>query len=229
MSGDKARPLTSDLAARGARALRAPPSTRSASGTARLRLCLFLQDARRGLFRAWPDSAPTIRSLIVTSPLAFSSEPWMNDARTSCGGRHICICGCESCRIAEIKLGADAGVAQRSPPCCVVIDRRYRDHLSNTVTTTGPTLGLGFDLADIFQRREQPRHADGKSRRRHRLAAKARHEAVVTSAAADRAEARRAVLAVGRECQFNFEHRRRCNIRDRELRSKFEAGSRSAP
>ena len=75
------------------------------------------------------------------------------------------------------------------------------------MTTTGPGSVFGLDLAEIFERGEEPRHADGKSGRRHRLAAKARHQAVIAPAAADRAEARRAVGAVGGEGQFNFEDR----------------------
>ena len=49
------------------------------------------------------------------------------------------------------------------------------------------------------QRGKKARYADGKTGRRHRLAAKAQDEAIVTPTAADRTEARRAVLAVGRE------------------------------
>src|ERR1700733_3563950 len=57
----------------------------------------------------------------------------------------------------------------------------------------------------MLERGKQARHADGKSRRRHRLAAKARDEAIITPAAADRTEARRTGGAVGRESQFNLE------------------------
>jgi len=52
---------------------------------------------------------------------------------------------------------------------------------------------------------EQPRHPDGEAGRRHRLAAKARHEAVVAAAAADGAEADGgAVVAGGREGEFDL-------------------------
>src|SRR3984885_915250 len=104
---------------------------------------------------------------------------------------------------AEIKLGANARAAQRRHHALIVGDAILVEDSDDDRAA----LGLGFNLANLFQRRGQARHADGKSRRRHRLAAKARDEAVVTSTAADRAEARRAVFAVGRECQFNFEHR----------------------
>ena len=56
-------------------------------------------------------------------------------------------------------------------------------------------LRLRADLAEMLQRRMQARHADGKARRRHRLAAEARDESVIAPAAADRAEAHRAGLS----------------------------------
>jgi len=65
-------------------------------------------------------------------------------------------------------------------------------------------LGLGLELREMGECDGEPRHANGKSRRRHRLAAKGATRAVVTATAADRAEARRAVLAAGGECQLNF-------------------------
>src|SRR6185503_10366332 len=49
----------------------------------------------------------------------------------------------------------------------------------------------------MSQGRHQPRYADGKSGGRYRLAAKARHEPVVTPAACHRAEAHRAAVLVG--------------------------------
>ena len=91
--------------------------------------------------------------------------------------------------------------------------RKRRDHLliirdrsrSNTVTTTGPNSGLRVELAEHRQRGLQPRHADRKSGRRHRLAAKARDQTVITPAAADRAEAHRAAFFVlGFEREFYF-------------------------
>ena len=59
----------------------------------------------------------------------------------------------------------------------------YGDH-------DGTGLRFGFDLAEILERREEARHADGKSGRRHRLATEARDQPVIAAAAADRAEAR---------------------------------------
>ncbi len=65
--------------------------------------------------------------------------------------------------------------------------------------------GLAVELAEHGQRRLQARDADGEAGRRHRLAAEARHQAVVAPAAADRAEAHRpAFLVLGFEQQFNL-------------------------
>ena len=49
-------------------------ATRSASGTARCACACFCKCSSRP-FSSFANSAPTTRSLIVTSPLAFSSEP----------------------------------------------------------------------------------------------------------------------------------------------------------
>src|SRR5262249_21682935 len=69
---------------------------------------------------------------------------------------------------------------------------------------------LGRDLAEMLQRRHQPRHADGEAGRRHRLAAKTRDQSVVASTAADRAEANRfAVLTRDGERQLNLVDRAR--------------------
>src|SRR5262249_46808601 len=52
---------------------------------------------------------------------------------------------------------------------------------------------------------EQPRYADGEAGRRHRLAAEARHEAIIAAAAADRSEAHRlAVVAGDHQRQFDL-------------------------
>ena len=76
---------------------------------------------------------------------------------------------------------------------------------SNTVTTTGPGSGFSPSLPSAVERRLQPRDADGEAGRRHRLAAEARHQPVITPAAADRAEAHRAAFLVfGFDQQFNF-------------------------
>ena len=87
---------------------------------------------------------------------------------------------------AEIKLGADAGVTQRRDHLLVVGDAVLVEHGDDHRAG----FGLGLDLAEMLQRGQQARHADGKSRRRHRLAAKARHKTIITPAAADRTEAR---------------------------------------
>src|SRR5205823_7303560 len=66
-------------------------------------------------------------------------------------------------------------------------------------------LGFKIDLAEIFERGQEPRHADGKTRRRQRLRPEARNQSVITPAAADRAKAWRSVFAVGGKGQLNFE------------------------
>ena len=71
----------------------------------------------------------------------------------------------------------------------------------------GTEFRLGVELAEHRQRGLQPRNADGKSGRRHRLAAKTRDQPVITPAAADRAEANRAAFFVlGLDQQFNFKN-----------------------
>src|SRR5436190_17265993 len=59
----------------------------------------------------------------------------------------------------------------------------------------------------MLQRRHQPRHADRNAGRRDVLVAEAPDQAIVASAARDRAEAHRlAVLARDRKGQLNLEH-----------------------
>src|SRR5690606_16629344 len=53
------------------------------------------------------------------------------------------------------------------------------------------------ELAERFQRGGEARDADGETGRRHRLAAKTRHQPVIPPAAADRAEAHDFSLFVG--------------------------------
>ena len=89
----------------------------------------------------------------------------------------------------------------------------------NTVTTTGPDCGLVSSLPSMRQRRLQPRHADGEAGRRHRLAAEARDQSVVTPAAADRAEPHRpALLVLGLERAVQPRRPGRCSIRGRGRR-----------
>ena len=78
--------------------------------------------------------------------------------------------------------------------------------------------GLAVELADQRERRLQPRDADGESGRRHRLAAEARDEAVVTPSPADRAEPHRPALLVRCRNEFSIQLRRpvQCSIRARE-------------
>ena len=71
----------------------------------------------------------------------------------------------------------------------------------------GSGRGLGVELADHRQRGLQTRHSDGEAGRGHRLATEARHQTVVTSAAADRTEANGAAfLVLDLEAQFHFEN-----------------------
>src|SRR5262249_55985731 len=84
----------------------------------------------------------------------------------------------------KIKLGAEVSGAQPLPKAliagdAILLKQRHDDR---------PGRGLAVDLADELQPPKKPRHADGKSGRWHRLAAKARDEAVIAPAAADRTE-----------------------------------------
>src|SRR3984885_11464542 len=72
--------------------------------------------------------------------------------------------------IAEIKLGANVGVAQASDHLLIIGDAiavEYRDH-------DRAEFRFDVELAEHRQRGLQPRHADGEPRRRHRLSAKPR-------------------------------------------------------
>src|SRR5207249_11312841 len=87
--------------------------------------------------------------------------------------------------VAEIELGADIRVAQLRDHLLIIGDTITIEHCDDH----RPEIGARVELAKHRQRRLQARHTDRKSRRRHRLAAEARDEAIVTAAAADRAEA----------------------------------------
>src|SRR5262249_13832298 len=102
----------------------------------------------------------------------------------------------------EIKLGADAAIAQGRDHFLVIGDAFAVEHRDDD----GAGLGLGLDLAEMLQRRHQSRHADRKSRRRHGLAAKARDPSIVTPAGAYRAETNWSALVVlSLERQIHFE------------------------
>src|SRR5690348_2991100 len=104
--------------------------------------------------------------------------------------------------IAEIELGTDARVAQARNHLLVIGDvaAEHRDH-------DGAVVLAAVELAQHRERRLQARHADGEAGRRHRLAAEARHESIIPSAATDRAEAHGAALLVlGLEQKLNLEH-----------------------
>src|SRR3954463_4084594 len=103
--------------------------------------------------------------------------------------------------IAEIELGADAGGSQRCDHLLIVGDAVAVEHGDDD----GAEPGLRVELAEQRQRGLKPRHADRETGRRHGLAAEARDQAIVASAAADRAEAHRSALVVpGLEQQFDL-------------------------
>ncbi len=92
-------------------------------------------------------------------------------------------------------------VAQRCDHLLVIGDAVAVEHGDDD----GTEFRCGVELAEHRQCGLQPRHADGKTGRRHRLAAEARDEAIITSAATDRAEAHRAAFLVfGFEREFDF-------------------------
>ena len=102
---------------------------------------------------------------------------------------------------AEIKLGIDARVAQRLHHLLVVGDAVLIEHGDDH----GAGRGFRIELAEMLERGHEPRHADGESGGRHRLAAEARHEAVIAPAARDRAEADGlAVVAFDFEGEIGF-------------------------
>ena len=110
----------------------------------------------------------------------------------------------EFSRIAEIKLGADVGRAQLGDHVLVIGEAILVEHGDDDRAG----LGLALELAEVLQRGGEPRHADGKSGRRHRLAAKARDQPVITPARSNGAEAHRlSVVTRNGECQVNFEDR----------------------
>src|SRR5258705_5327885 len=103
--------------------------------------------------------------------------------------------------IAEIELGADFFGAQGRDHLLIVGDAVAVEYGDDH----GTEFLRGVELAEHRQRGLQPRYADRKTGRRHRLAAKARHQPVVTPAAADRAEAHGpAFFVFGVEQQFYF-------------------------
>ena len=110
----------------------------------------------------------------------------------------------EIARVAEIKLGADVGRAQLADHVLVFGEAVLVEHGDDDRAG----LGLAVELAEMLQRCGEPRHADGKSGGRHRLAAKARHEPIVAPARSNGAEAHQlSVIAHNREGEVNFEDR----------------------
>ena len=101
---------------------------------------------------------------------------------------------------AQIKLGVDVRVAQRLHHALIVGDAVLIEHGDDH----GTGRGFRLELAEMLERGHEPRHADGESGGRHRLAAKARDESVIASAAADRTEADRIALVFGLKGQIGF-------------------------
>ena len=176
-------------------------ATSSASGTESCASACFCKCSSRP-FSSLASSAPTIRSLMVTSPLAFSSEPWMTTHGALRRSAYL-ICLPRFARIGRDKVRREYLRHATSPPCS---GSRQGDPVEDGDDDRA-RLGLVVELAEILQHRGEPRHADGDAGCRHRLAAKARDQSVVTSAAGRRTELRRAVGAVGRKVQSNFEDR----------------------
>ena len=140
---------------------------------------------------------------MVTSPLAFSSVPWMTTQgalRLSAVFELIA----EIAWIAEIKLGADVGRAQLGDHVLIFGEAVLVEHGDDD----GARLRLALELAKMLQRCGKPRHANGKSGSRHRLAAKAGDEPIIAPAGSYGAEAHRpSIVARNREGEINFEDR----------------------
>ncbi len=111
--------------------------------------------------------------------------------------------GVEAAR-SEIEFGGDAGPAQLRDKTLV---GRHMVAVEHGDDHRPSLLGRSDDRAvDRPQSREQPRHADRKTGRRNRFAAKARDEPVIAAAAADRAEPHGMTEFVfHREGQFGLE------------------------
>jgi len=95
---------------------------------------------------------------------------------------------------AEIHFRPDAGLPEGGHHLLVAAER-VRVLVHDEDHDRRDDLGV-LQLAEILQRRGQPRHADGEARRRHRLAAEARDEPVIAPAARHRAEAHDLALLV---------------------------------
>ena len=144
---------------------------------------------------------PAIKSRISTSPLAFSSGPWITAQGTAALVGIFELLADAVLGIAEIEFGADAGVAKLGGERLAGLHAVGAEHRDQH----GAGGRLLAELAERGERRLQARDADGEAGRRHRLAHEARHETVVAPAAADRAETHRAAFVVlDLEGEFNF-------------------------
>src|SRR5215216_3592044 len=102
--------------------------------------------------------------------------------------------------ISKIQLGADIRVAKTRDHLLIFSD--FSPEHRDDDRTKGR---LGVELAEHRQRGLQARHADRKTRRRHRLAAEARDQPVIAATSADGAEADRAAFFVlGLEGEFDL-------------------------
>src|SRR3569833_2074230 len=94
--------------------------------------------------------------------------------------------------VAEIELGANAALSQLRHHFLIVGNAVAIEYGHDN----RPNRRLCVELAQHGQRGLQPRYADGKTGRRHRLATEARDEAVIATSAADRTEHHRLPLLV---------------------------------
>ena len=99
--------------------------------------------------------APSIRSLICTSPLAFSSRPWMTTQGELRWSAYL-ICVADLARIAEIELGADAGVAQPLHHALIVGDAVLVEHGDDHRAGLGLRRRSCRDACSAASRRDTP-------------------------------------------------------------------------
>src|SRR5581483_1362683 len=105
---------------------------------------------------------------------------------------------------AEIKLGANVGLAQRRDHLLIVGDAILIEHGDDN----GTRLGLGVELLQARERIHQARNTDGDAGRRDIVGTKAPDQAVIAPTARNRAEPHRpAILARDRRSQLALEYR----------------------
>ena len=105
--------------------------------------------------------------------------------------------------LAEIKLGADAGVAQGLHQALIVGHAVAIEHQHDD----GAAHRIAFELAESLEAEEQSRDADGDAGGRHFLAGEALDQSVIASAETDRAKPDRLpALVLHRRQQLRLEH-----------------------